>query len=240
MDLISKRERGCLHTVVRSYTLLAHLFPPCYPHPAPYVYLYCSLYAPRPHSSLHLVPSSASPGRRCWKLEELRLAEVGAPLHVALCILVVYSCRRGAEGRIYMCTRGMCTSVWIQRMEMKRSLLTLRRVATYRAHTVVPIRNSHPRCTDRISSGAGKERDSALEEHASARKGECKALRRMIMLVCLVVYEREKPVLVLSRFCLTSLDSQGEICDRADIPLSGEEGQKRRREFCAGYTCTRI
>ena len=126
---------------------------------------------------------------------------------------------------------------------MKRSLLTLRRVATYRAHTVVPIRNSQPpRCTDRISSGVGKERDSAIEEHASARKGECKALRRMIMLVCLVVYEREKPVLVVSRFCLTSLDSPGEPIerDRADIPLSGEEGQKRRREFCAGYACTRI
>ena len=53
---------------------------------------------------------------------------------------------------------------------------------------------------------------------------------------------REKPPLVLSRFCLTSLDSRVESPgrDRADVPLSSEEGQKRRREFCAGYTCTRI
>ena len=47
-------------------------------------------------------------------------------------------------------------------------------------------------------------------------------------------------MLVLSRFCLTSLDSLYERRDRADLPLSGEEGQKRRREFCAGYACTRI
>ena len=62
------------------------------------------------------------------------------------------------------------------------------------------------------------------------------------MLVWLVVCEREKPVLVLSRFCLTSLNSLGKIPvrDRADGPLSSEEGQKRRREFCAGYTCTKI
>ena len=131
-------------------------------------------------------------------------------------------------------------------MEMKRSLLTLRRVATYREHTDVPnIRIFHlPLPTD-LGTNAGRRhdiRDPAKEEHASARKGECKALRRMIMLVCLVVYEREKPVLVLSRFSLTSLDSQVETVgqDRADVPLSGEEGQKRRREFCAGYTCTRI
>ena len=136
-------------------------------------------------------------------------------------------------------------------MEMKRSLLTLRRVATYREHTDVPnIRIFHlPLPTD-LGTNAGRRhdiRDPAKEEHASARKGECKALRRMIMLVWLVVREREKPVLVLSRFSLTSLDSPvetieapAEIQDRADVPLSGEEGQKRRREFCAGYTCTRI
>ena len=79
-------------------------------------------------------------------------------------------------------------------MEMKRSLLTLRRVATYRGRTVVPSRiNPVPRRTDQ-GGGTGRHaaviRDPAPVEHASARKGECKALRRMIMLVCLVVYER--------------------------------------------------